>query len=88
MKELSVGEVAKELNEPYHRVIRRIKRGELPGSRKVGWGWVIPKDALKQQDTWSSNINKITGAKLDVQLISDKFDFIPSYALRKVLNNG
>lgn len=86
--ELSVGEVAKQLQEPYHRIIRRIKRGELPGSRKVGWGWVIPKSALKHQDTWSSNIHKITKQKVDVQLISKSFELIPSYQLRKELNKS
>ncbi len=84
--DLSVGEVAQQLKEPYHRVIRRIKRGELPGAYKVGWGWIIPKSAIKEMDTFKDNLRKLTRQKVDAHLISKDFEFIPSYKLRKALN--
>lgn len=72
-KELSAGEVANMLGTPYFRVIRMIKRGEFPGAHKVGWGWVIPKEAFD---------NVVHGT---VELVSDNFEFIPSKRLTQVM---
>lgn len=82
-KEYSVGEVANKLKTPYFRVIRMIKRGELPGAYKVGWGWVIPESALDAQDEkgW-----KIPGQISWVDLESVEFEFKMSPFLKKLLN--
>ncbi len=66
LHEYSAGEVAEMLGIPYYKVIRKIKRGGLKGSRKVGWGWIIPASALQ------------SGTEIDVQLISNKFEMVKS----------
>lgn len=88
MKDLSAGEIAVRMKEPYFRIIRRIKRNEFPNARKVGWGWVIPEQDLKDHDEkdWSRGISQLTKEKVSVQLISKQFEFVPSYQLRKTLN--
>lgn len=50
MKNMSAGEVAKELGCEYFRVIRMIKRGQFPDAFKVGWGWVIPTNNVYKKE--------------------------------------
>lgn len=65
MKNLSVGDVAKELNLDYFRVIRMIKRNEFPHAFKVGWGWVIPNTDMRKfrNSSWKKSIKKLLRRK-------------------------
>lgn len=45
---LSAQQVAERLDVHRETLYRQIKRGEIPGARKVGGQWKIPKWALKE----------------------------------------
>jgi len=42
----TMADIEKETGIPPRKILYRIRKGELPGARKVGWMWVLSEEDL------------------------------------------